>query len=376
MKLFWVISFALISMMVLASMSALAKQDNDKRVIAHSAEEVAAAFADGCSIVRETHGMTALLCPEGSATAATLQEDIRMYKTDASTNTQIRANLVHASNNTGAGRVIAVLDTGYNYNHPELASSYLGGKDFVNNDNDPLDDEGHGSHVAGIITADGIDPNAKGVAPSAGIIAAKVLDETGSGYFSDSVAAIYWVIDGADGVPASGDETQVDAISMSLGSAAPYLYKKTCDRVYPEMTAAINYARSKGVLVVVAAGNSGIAGVSLPGCISGATTVGAVDDVDKIASFSGRGKAVDITAPGVTIWSSVLNGYASYSGTSMATPAVSAVVALVKAAHPTFSAKQAEDALTKTAKDLGKRGKDTSFGWGRIDAQNAANYAG
>jgi len=369
-----IISMLMIAMLVFSSTAVVAKKDG-KRVIAHSEEEIAAALAEGCTVVKEGKHVTALSCPDGAGT--TLAEDIRLYKTDAAANTQIKANLVHASGNTGAGRKIAVLDTGYNYNHPELASSYLGGKDFVNDDADPLDDEGHGSHVAGIITADGIDPNAKGVAPAAGVLSGKVLDSAGSGYFSDTVEAIYWVVDGADGVPASGDEAGVDAISLSLGSSAPYLYKTTCDTVYPEMTAAINYARSKGILVVVAAGNSGNAGVSLPGCISGSTTVGAVDDLDRIASFSGRGSAVDVTAPGVTVWSSVLgSSYASYSGTSMATPATSGVVALVKAAHPAFSVTQTENALTKTAKDLGKKGKDTSFGWGRIEAQAAVNYAG
>jgi serine protease len=77
----------------------------------------------------------------------------------------------------------------------------------------------------------------------------------------------------------------------------------------------------------------------------------------------------------VTIWSSVLgSGYASYSGTSMATPATSGTVALIKSAHPGYNVSQVENSLTKTAKDLGKKGKDTSFGWGRIDAQAAVNY--
>src|SRR3989344_2770479 len=83
----------------------------------------------------------------------------------ASANQQIGATIVHNNGNTGNGRKVVVLDTGYNRLHPELSSSYLGGKDFVNNDNDPTDDNGHGSHVAGIITADGIDPKAKGGAP-------------------------------------------------------------------------------------------------------------------------------------------------------------------------------------------------------------------
>ncbi len=373
-KLNWFILVAISSILLFSAVTA-ANQDKDKRVIAHSAEEVADALAHECKIVRQTKGMTALVCPESVATALGLQEDIRLFATDSGANTQIKASNVHTAGNTGAGRKIAILDTGYNYNHQELSSSYLGGKDFVNDDNDPLDDNSHGSHVAGIITADGVDPKAKGVAPNAGIISAKVLDAAGGGYFSDSVAAIYWVVDGPDGIYGTGDDFNADAISMSLGSSSPYLYKGTCDTVMPDMTAAINYAKSKGVLVVVAAGNSGNPGVSIPGCISSSTTVGAVDKLDKIASFSGRGSAVDVTAPGVSLWSSVLGtNYASYSGTSMATPVVSGAVALIKVAHPTYSASQVETSLTKTVKDLGKAGKDNNFGWGRIDAQAAVAY--
>ena len=372
-KLIFIISLFVIAMLTFSAVTA--KQEGGKRVIAHSEEEINNALSQGCTIARETKGMTALLCPESAATALGLQEDIRLFATDSGANTQIKADLVQASGNKGTGRKIAILDTGYNYNHPELSSSYLGGKDFVNSDNDPLDDNGHGSHVAGIITADGVDPKAKGVAPDAGIISAKVLDAQGGGYFSDSVAAIYWAIDGPDGTYGTGDEFSVDAISMSLGSSAPYLYKGTCDTVMPDMKTAIDYARSKGVLVVVAAGNSGNPGVSIPGCISTATTIGAVDKLDKIASFSGRGSAVDLTAPGVSIWSSVLGtNYASYSGTSMATPAVSGVVALIKSAHSGYTASQVETSLTKTAKDLGKAGKDTIFGYGRVDAQAAVAY--
>ncbi|MEK7578744.1 MAG: S8 family serine peptidase, partial [Patescibacteria group bacterium] len=290
----------------------------------------------------------------------------------ANANKQIGANIVHASGNTGVGRKIVILDTGYNYSHPELSSSYLGGKDFVNNDNNPMDDNGHGSHVAGIITADGIDPKAKGVAPDTGIIAGKVLDQNGSGYFSDVVAAIYWAVDGTDGVPGTGDEFGADAINMSLGTGAPYVYKNFCNDTLPDLTTAVKYAVDKNITIVVAAGNSGNAGVSIPGCISYSTTVGAVNGSDQVASFSGRGNALDITAPGVNIYSSVLASlYATWSGTSMATPMVAGVVALMKYAHPTYSQNTVENKLFSTAKDLGKIGKDTNYGWGRVNAAKA-----
>ena len=365
------------------------KKDLQKRVIAHSQEEVNKAIALGCQVVRTTKTLKALVCPESAAQSLSLAEDVRVFaledeNTDAlrgpdvnaasaSANQQIGATIVHNNGNTGSGRKVVVLDTGYNYTHPELASSYLGGRDFVNNDLDPMDDEGHGSHVAGIITADGINSNAKGVAPNAGVISGKVLDNVGSGYFSDVVAAIYWAVDGADGVYGTIDDFGADAISLSLGTGSPYLYKGFCDGVMPDLTNAIKYAVGKNVTVVVAAGNSGNAGVSIPGCISYSTTVGAVGSSDKVASFSGRGNALDIMAPGVSIYSTVLgNSYASWSGTSMATPMITGVVALMKNAHPTYTQLQVENKLFSTAKDLGRAGKDKDYGWGRVRADLAA----
>ncbi|TBR07945.1 MAG: hypothetical protein EPO62_07475 [Candidatus Nitrosotenuis sp.] len=346
-----------------------------KRVLAHTDDEVKNAISNGCKIVRETKGLKALDCNPAVADSLGLQEDIQLFAVDTKANTQIGADTVQASGNTGAGRKVVVIDTGYNYNHPELSSSYLGGRDFVNNDSDPLDDNGHGSHVAGIITADGIDSKARGVAPDAGVISVKVLDASGSGFFSDTVAAIYWAVDGPDGIPNTADDFGADAISLSLGSSAPYTYKGFCDNVMPDMTNAIKYAMSRGTIVVVAAGNSGGSGVSIPGCISYSTTIGAVDSADKIASFSGRGKAVDVTTPGVGIYSTWLGtSYATASGTSMATPVTSGTVALIKSAHPTYTPDQVQNALIKTAKDLGKRGFDTSYGWGRVSASDAVNY--
>ena len=339
----------------------------------------------GCGVVREAKTLKALSCPQGVAESLSLNEDVKVFALDdekvgvlkgpqpsamsASANQQIGADIVHASGNTGSGRKIVVLDTGYNYSHPELSSSYLGGKDFVNDDDDPMDDNGHGSHVSGIITADGIDPKAKGVAPDAGVKAGKVLDKNGSGYFSDVVAGIYWAVDGPDGVYGNADDFGADAINLSLGTGAPYVYRGFCNNVLPDLTKAIKYAVDKNVTVVVAAGNSSSAGVSIPGCISYSTTAGAVDSKDKVASFSSKGNALDITAPGVSIYSTVLgSGYASWSGTSMATPMISGVVALVKNAHSTYTQTQVEGKLFSTAKDLGSTGKDTSYGWGRVRA--------
>ena len=344
------------------------------RVLAESDEQSSAAVENGCEIVRETKGLKALFCRQDVASSLGLKEDIRVFAVDAGANSQIGADLVQASGDNGVGRKVVILDTGYNYNHVELSSSYLGGKDWVNNDNDPKDDNGHGSHVAGLITADGVSSSAKGVAPGTGIIVGKVLAASGSGYFSDIVAAIYWAIDGPDGAYGTTDDFNADAISMSLGTSPPYTYKSYCDSVMPSITSAIQYAKSKGVVVVVAAGNSGGAGVSIPGCVSYSTTVGAVGSSDSIASFSGKGKAVDIVSPGVSLVSAWLGtGYATASGTSMATPIVSGTVALIKNNHPTYTPSQVETALFNTAKDLGKTGKDTTYGYGRVNAYAAAS---
>lgn len=384
---------ALVSVFVLVGVASargvVDKGDLHKRVIAHSEEEVNRAVSLGCEVVREAKTLKALRCPQAVADSLSLAEDVRVFALDddeevgvlrdprpsatsASANQQIGANIVHASGNTGSGRKVVVLDTGYNYIHPELSSSYLGGKDFVNNDNDPIDDQGHGSHVSGIITADGVDQNARGVAPDAGIIAGKVLDQNGSGYFSNVVAGVYWAVDGPDGIYGTIDDFGADAISLSLGTGVPYVYKGFCNGVLPDLTNAIKYAIDRDVTVVVAAGNSGKPGVSIPGCISYSTTMGAVNSSDQVASFSGRGNALDITAPGVGIYSTVLgSGYASWSGTSMATPMVSGVVALIKSAHPTYNQSTVESKLFTTVKDLGKFGFDKDYGWGRVRANLA-----
>jgi subtilisin family serine protease len=335
------------------------------RVLAQSEEKTSAAIKEGCKIVKETKGLQPLICRSQVASLLGLPEDIRMYALDAAANSQVSADFVHMGTNDGNGRRIVVIDTGYNYNHPDLSSSYLGGWDFVNNDNDPADDHGHGSVVAGLITADGKNSKAKGAASGTGIIAGKVLDSSGSGYLSDVVNAMYWAVNGPDGKARTADDFKADAINLSLGTSD--VYKTYCNDEMPDMTAAIKYAVNRGVVVVVAAGNSGSLGVSIPGCISYSTTVGAVNSLDKIASYSGRGKGVDITAPGVNLISTWLDdGYYRASGTSLATPIISAAVALIKHEHPSYSPSEVQSALFSTAEDLGRIGRDNSYGYGRV----------
>ena len=392
LKKYLVVVVSLVAVLILAgtvnAKVVVDKNNTHRRVIAHTKEEMSKAVSSGCEVVRDAKTLKAFRCPPGVAESLSLADDVRVFALEddevgissnskvgtlsLSANKQIGADIVQTTGNTGSGRKVVILDTGYNYLHPELSSSYLGGKDFVNNDNDPMDDNGHGSHVAGIITADGINPNTKGVAPDARIIAGKVLDNSGSGYFSDVVAAIYWAVDGPDSIYGNSDDFSSDAINLSLGTGAPYTYKSFCDGVLPDLTNAIKYAIQKNVTVVVAGGNSGNAGISIPGCISYSTTIGAVDSKDKVANFSGRGNALDITAPGVNIYSSILgNLYATWSGTSMATPMITGVIALIKKAHPVYTQSQIENKLFTTAKDLGNNGKDKDYGWGRVKANLA-----
>lgn len=351
------------------------KKSGLKRVITESEDKASAALSEGCQLARETKKLKALVCRQEIADSLGLDEDIRISKTDVGANAQIQADSVQVSGNGGAGRKIVILDTGYNYDHPDLSSSYLGGRDFVNNDEDPMDDNGHGSHVAGLITSDGKYYKSKGAAPATGIISGKVLDSDGSGYFSDLIAAIYWAVDGPDGEAGTLDDFKADAISMSMGSSPPYVYKSHCDSAMPSMTNAIKYALSRGVLVVVAAGNYGTLGVSIPGCISHSITVGAVSSTDKVTSFSARGRGVDLVAPGVNLFSTSLGtSYSLSSGTSMATPLVSATVALIKHEHPWYSAAKVRSVLFDTAQDLGKVGRDYSYGYGRVDAAASVAY--
>ena len=129
--------------------------------------------------------------------------------------TIIGAPLVHTNGNKGAGINVAIIDTGINYNHPDLRDNYKGGYDFVNDDVDPLDDNGHGTHCAGIIAAADNDIGVIGIVAEVILYSLKMLDSTGSGYISDLIAAIEWAIETHKDTDTSND---IQIISMSLGS--------------------------------------------------------------------------------------------------------------------------------------------------------------
>ncbi len=263
---------------------------------------------------------------------------------------------------TGEGIVVAVIDTGIDYSHPDLGGGFgpgykvIGGYDFLNKDSDPMDDNGHGTHVAGIIAADG---DTSGVAPSTKLLAYKVLGADGSGSMSLVLSAIEAALDpNGDGLY----NDHADVISMSLGGSGS-----------PDdpVCVAVEEAISLGVVVVIAAGNEGpsLGTVASPGLAAGAITVGAADEYGAVANFSSRGPVGDlmmkpeVTAPGVQIVSTVpfantkyssSSGYMSMSGTSMATPHVSGAAALLIQMHPEWTPEMVKSALISASNDVGE----------------------
>jgi subtilisin family serine protease len=276
----------------------------------------------------------------------------------------IGADLVHADGNKGTAVKICLLDTGIDYNHPDLAANFKGGKDFINSDNDPLDDNGHGSNVAGIAAAVLDGAGVVGVAPEAHLYAGKVLNRFGSGSISDVIAGIEWCVD-----------EHVQIISMSLGSSTGSVAWKN----------ALNAAYSDGVLIVAAAGNSGNCegtgnNVRYPARYDSVIAVAMTDQNDLRHCKSATGSKVELSAPGVNIKSTSFNGaYFTNSGTSMSAPHVSGSAALIMRTDETiwaplgytngdgvWSNGEVRKVLAKTAQDLGTNGRDPKYGYGLV----------
>jgi thermitase len=258
--------------------------------------------------------------------------------------------------------VIAILDTGTTVGHEDLVGTqFVAPFDFVNGRLDAIDGEGHGTHVTGTIAAQ--TNNALGIAgmaPGVSIMPLKVLDDSGDGNLSDLFDAIdYARINGAN------------VISMSLGGPMP-----------PDSVAAaqptIDAAYAAGITIVAAAGNDGDATVEYPCAFVHVICVGATDNADAHATFSNTNAYIDISAPGVGIWSTVPvsvspGGYAPSDGTSMATPHVAALAGLIRSVNPAETVDQVETTILSTAVDLGAPGRDDTFGFGRINAAAAVS---
>jgi len=260
-----------------------------------------------------------------------------------------------------SNRKVCIVDTGYNLGHQDLPSSGITGNDgygSYDTGNWYDDGNGHGTHVAGTITAlGGNDLGVVGVSPSGniGLHIVKVFNNSGNwAYGSDLVMAIQQCRDAGSNV-----------VSMSLGGSG----SSTTERN------AMDSAYNAGVLLVAAAGNSGSSAHSYPASYEAVVSVAAVDSSGNRASFSQYNNQVEVAAPGVNVRSTVPgNSYDSYSGTSMATPHVSGVYALVWSHHTQCTAEQIRNAVNATAQDRGTAGRDNYYGFGIVKAKAASDY--
>jgi minor extracellular protease Epr len=265
------------------------------------------------------------------------------------------------SYNQGQGVKVAVIDTGIDLTHPDLRVS--GNVTFVSATADGNDDNGHGTHVAGVVGALNNQTGVVGVAPEAQLYAVKVLNSAGSGSWSSVINGLQWAVD-----------NHMDIATMSLGSTSGSMaVKLACDTAY-----------ESGLLILAAAGNSGHSGstadnVLYPAKYDSVIAVGATDSSSQRAGFSSTGPAVELAAPGVNIYSTYKNhGYSTLSGTSMATPHAAGVAALVFASSIKDANKngrindEVRLRLQQTAHDLGQTGRDPEFGFGLVDAGKAA----
>ncbi|RMF95142.1 MAG: hypothetical protein D6734_06210 [Candidatus Schekmanbacteria bacterium] len=263
----------------------------------------------------------------------------------------------------------------------------IGGYDFVSDDFDPYDDNGHGTHVSGIIAS--VDSTYKGIAPGAKIVALKVLDRTGNGESDDVAAAIEWCVN-------NKDIYNISVINLSLGDNGQYASSAYCDQFL--ISQMINLAVSNGIFVAVASGNNGYtSGISLPACASGATSVGGVytkdwgkmswssgctdatTAADKIVCHTNRSSLLDLLAPGAVIQSSVPGGgFGQKSGTSMATPHIAGVAALVQQNEKLMGGTALSPSdLTVRLKNTGKSIVDSSgtgLTFRRVDAYSALGW--
>ncbi|MCW5315775.1 S8 family serine peptidase [Nostoc sp. KVJ3] len=268
----------------------------------------------------------------------------------------VKAPEVWAQGYTGKGVVVAVLDTGVDYNHEDLKNNIwtntkeipgngidddgngyvddVSGWNFADKNNNILDKNGHGTHVSGTIAGENNNYGVTGIAYDAKIMPVKVLNDSGSGSYSSISKGIRYAVNNGANV-----------INLSLGGTSS---NRTLE-------SAINYASSKGVIVVMAAGNDGDSSPGYPARYASKSgiAVGAVDRNNNMPDFSNRSGTNEIsyvTAPGVKVYSSVPNNqYATYSGTSMATPHVAGVVALMLSANHNLTDAQVRQIVTETA---------------------------
>jgi len=261
---------------------------------------------------------------------------------------------------TGDPIKVAIVDTGIDLTHPDLAVNVKGGYNAINPLKSAADDNGHGTHVAGIVAALDNTIGIIGVAPRADLYAVKVLSRTGSGYVSDIIEGLDWAI--ANGM---------QVVNMSLGTSADI----------QSFHDAIVRAYQAGLVLVAAAGNNYGGAVDYPARYPEVVAVSATDSLDNIASFSSVGPEVDLAAPGASIYSTYKDSvYKTLSGTSMAAPHVVGAAALVLTmpvgtydldADGVWDPGEVQNKLEVMAEDLGLAGRDNFYGAGLVDVEKA-----
>ncbi|MBM9621730.1 S8 family serine peptidase [Streptomyces zhihengii] len=296
--------------------------------------------------------------------------DGRVEADMAESNAQIGTPKAWEAGLTGKGVKVAVLDTGVDAGHPDLKDRLAETKSFIEGQ-EVADRDGHGTHVASTVGGSGAasDGREKGVAPGAELAVGKVLSDEGSGSESQIIAGMEW----------AAKDIDAKIVSMSLGS------REASDGTDPMAQAVNTLSAETGALFVIAAGNSGAPGsIGSPGAADSALTIGAVDSADEAASFTSQGPRFgdnalkpDLSAPGVDILaarSGLAPGeglYQAMSGTSMATPHVAGVAALLAEKHPDWTGQQLKNALMSTSKRLDASAY--ALGAGRLDVPAAVD---
>ena len=340
-------------------------QADQNRVITKDGGTKTKDLSDGkTKVVKTTSKSKALLLSDRAVSE--VDDDI-VFHISAAKSTQVvpwGVSQINApkvwTNNTGKNIKVGVLDTGIDLAHPDLKSNIKGGANMIDSSKSANDDNGHGTHVSGIIAGLNNSAGVVGVGPDISLYAIKALDKNGSGQLSDIIEGLNWAI-----------KNKMDVVNMSLGSA------NTVTAFHTAITKAYN----AGITLVAAAGNDSGGAVNYPAAYSEVIAVAATDSNNNIASFSDIGPQVDLAAPGVDIYSTYKSSkYTTLSGTSMATPHVTGAAALVidtpvgkydKNNNGRWDPAEVQKKLEDTATDLGQRGKDSTFGAGLVNLAKA-----
>lgn len=365
------LAFGLVVLFVISAGGNLsaAEQEDSIRVIIGFDESINQGVIQSVDVHHTYEAMNAVSASIDEADIEKFQShsDVKWVEADQKVETSAQAETWgYESTNTpdsrtwglnGEGVKIAIVDTGIDPDHPDL--KVVKGTSVLDENESWVDDNGHGTHVAGVIGAQDNEIGTVGIAPHADIYAVKALDQGGDGWESEIIAGIDWAI-----------KENVDIINLSLTSCQPSTgMKNTIER-----------AESSGIAVVAASGNGVLCSgeylndVMYPARYESVISVGAVDQKQTRALFSYGGESLDFVAPGTKVFSSYIttdkypDGYRSMNGTSMAAPYVSGILALTIQAYPNSSFDDRKELLIDRAIDLGEEGKDFDYGYGLIQS--------